>query len=216
MSPPPRRWRRADRRWSIASTTSRRSEKLGALARIPGTLDIELAEGRRRCGRRSSTASWRARKDRDAELVNEVVLRSQAQAEYAPENIGHFGLNLRRYAHFTSPIRRYADLIVHRGADPRAEARRRRSAGRRDSASSTRSPSRSRSRAPRHGGGARDRRPADRAHLADAVGANFRAAFPASPAPGCSSNWTTPARTASFQPPPWAATTTSTPRATTR
>jgi len=47
-------------------------------------------------------------------LVNEVVLRSQAQAEYAAENYGHFGLNLRRYAHFTSPIRRYADLIVHR------------------------------------------------------------------------------------------------------
>src|SRR5207244_6341819 len=46
--------------------------------------------------------------------VNEVVLRSQAQAEYAAENYGHFGLNLRRYAHFTSPIRRYADLIVHR------------------------------------------------------------------------------------------------------
>ena len=47
-------------------------------------------------------------------MVNEVVLRTQAQAVYAPENIGHFGLNLRRYAHFTSPIRRYADLIVHR------------------------------------------------------------------------------------------------------
>jgi ribonuclease R len=47
-------------------------------------------------------------------LVNEVVLRSQAQAEYAAENYGHFGLNLRRYAHFTSPIRRYADLVVHR------------------------------------------------------------------------------------------------------
>jgi ribonuclease R len=47
-------------------------------------------------------------------FVNEVVLRSQAQAMYAPENLGHFGLNLRKYAHFTSPIRRYADLIVHR------------------------------------------------------------------------------------------------------
>jgi len=54
-------------------------------------------------------------KGREAEqLVNEVVLRTQAQAEYAAENYGHFGLNLRRYAHFTSPIRRYADLIVHR------------------------------------------------------------------------------------------------------
>lgn len=48
-------------------------------------------------------------------LVNEVVLRSQAQAVYSPENLGHFGLALRRYAHFTSPIRRYSDLIVHRG-----------------------------------------------------------------------------------------------------
>jgi len=55
-------------------------------------------------------------KGRDAEqVVNDVVLRSQAQAEYTAENYGHFGLNLRRYAHFTSPIRRYADLIVHRG-----------------------------------------------------------------------------------------------------
>jgi ribonuclease R len=47
-------------------------------------------------------------------FVNEVILRTQAQAEYAAENYGHFGLNLRRYAHFTSPIRRYADLVVHR------------------------------------------------------------------------------------------------------
>jgi len=49
-----------------------------------------------------------------ADILNEVVLRSQSQAIYSTENIGHFGLNLRRYAHFTSPIRRYADLTVHR------------------------------------------------------------------------------------------------------
>jgi ribonuclease R len=49
-----------------------------------------------------------------AEIVNEVVLRTQAQAVYSSDNMGHFGLNLSRYAHFTSPIRRYADLIVHR------------------------------------------------------------------------------------------------------
>ena len=48
------------------------------------------------------------------DLINEIVLRSQAQAVYAAENVGHFGLHLARYAHFTSPIRRYADLIVHR------------------------------------------------------------------------------------------------------
>ncbi|MDW8371506.1 MAG: ribonuclease R, partial [Geminicoccaceae bacterium] len=48
------------------------------------------------------------------EQVAQLVLRCQAQAVYSPRNIGHFGLHLRRYAHFTSPIRRYADLIVHR------------------------------------------------------------------------------------------------------
>jgi ribonuclease R len=42
------------------------------------------------------------------------MLRNQSQAEYSPDNIGHFGLALPRYAHFTSPIRRYADLVVHR------------------------------------------------------------------------------------------------------
>ncbi len=50
----------------------------------------------------------------EAALVNDLVLRAQAQAIYSPDNIGHFGLALRRYAHFTSPIRRYADLLVHR------------------------------------------------------------------------------------------------------
>ena len=48
------------------------------------------------------------------QLVHQVVLRTQMQATYKPDNLGHFGLALSRYAHFTSPIRRYADLIVHR------------------------------------------------------------------------------------------------------
>jgi ribonuclease R len=56
----------------------------------------------------------KARAEGKLEQVSEMVLRSQAQAEYSPANYGHFGLNLDRYAHFTSPIRRYADLIVHR------------------------------------------------------------------------------------------------------
>ncbi len=50
----------------------------------------------------------------DAALLESVLLRSQSLAVYAPENIGHFGLALEAYAHFTSPIRRYADLLVHR------------------------------------------------------------------------------------------------------
>ncbi|MEZ5751505.1 MAG: ribonuclease R [Paracoccaceae bacterium] len=49
-----------------------------------------------------------------AELINMATLRAMTQAYYAPENLGHFGLALRNYAHFTSPIRRYSDLIVHR------------------------------------------------------------------------------------------------------
>lgn len=56
----------------------------------------------------------KARGGADEHMVSEVVLRTQAQAEYSPDNIGHFGLALRRYAHFTSPIRRYPDLLVHR------------------------------------------------------------------------------------------------------
>ncbi|MBI4184736.1 MAG: ribonuclease R [Proteobacteria bacterium] len=47
-------------------------------------------------------------------VIHEVLLRSQSQAEYSPRNIGHFALALRRYCHFTSPIRRYADVLVHR------------------------------------------------------------------------------------------------------
>jgi ribonuclease R len=90
-------------------------EKVHALREFLATLDIPLAKS----GALRPAAFNRILaqvKGRDAEqLVNEVVLRTQAQAEYAAENYGHFGLNLRRYAHYTSPIRRYADLIVHRG-----------------------------------------------------------------------------------------------------
>ena len=50
----------------------------------------------------------------DAELLSLTVLRSMTQAYYGKDNFGHFGLALQKYAHFTSPIRRYADLIVHR------------------------------------------------------------------------------------------------------
>jgi ribonuclease R len=90
-------------------------EKVNALREFLATLDIPFAKAGALRPENFNRILAQA-KGRDAEqLVNEVVLRSQAQAEYAAENYGHFGLNLRRYAHFTSPIRRYADLIVHRG-----------------------------------------------------------------------------------------------------
>ena len=57
-----------------------------------------------------STAKGRPEQD----LVHTLVLRAQSQAVYSPDNIGHFGLSLPRYAHFTSPIRRYSDVLVHR------------------------------------------------------------------------------------------------------
>lgn len=90
-------------------------EKLESLKDFLSTLNMKLPSTG---GLRPSVFNGILSKVKDtpqAHLVNEVILRSQAQAEYTPQNIGHFGLNLRRYAHFTSPIRRYADLIVHRG-----------------------------------------------------------------------------------------------------
>ncbi len=89
-------------------------EKLASLGEFLSTIGLKLPEiGHAEAGAFQPHPAERASTP-TAELVNEVVLRSQAQAEYAPGNFGHFGLNLRRYAHFTSPIRRYADLIVHR------------------------------------------------------------------------------------------------------
>ncbi|CAI2934518.1 ribonuclease R [Aminobacter niigataensis] len=78
------------------------------------TIGLSLARGAEMRPAQFNGILERVRGEDNEQLVNEVVLRSQSQAEYNPDNIGHFGLNLRRYAHFTSPIRRYADLVVHR------------------------------------------------------------------------------------------------------
>ncbi len=78
------------------------------------TLDLSLAKGAELQPAQFNRILEAVEGSDHQELVNQVVLRTQSQAEYNPDNIGHFGLHLRRYAHFTSPIRRYADLIVHR------------------------------------------------------------------------------------------------------
>nr|WP_245205606.1 MULTISPECIES: ribonuclease R [unclassified Rhizobium] len=78
------------------------------------TLGISLAKGGNMRANNFNGILAKAEDTPHQTMVNEMVLRSQSQAIYSPENIGHFGLNLMKYAHFTSPIRRYADLIVHR------------------------------------------------------------------------------------------------------
>ena len=78
------------------------------------TLDIPLAKGIALRPKDFNQILAKVQGTVSETLVNEVVLRSQSQAVYNPDNIGHFGLNLRKYAHFTSPIRRYSDLIAHR------------------------------------------------------------------------------------------------------
>jgi ribonuclease R len=90
-------------------------EKIEALRQFLETLHISLPKAGALRAEQFNRILHQVKGGDVETLVNEVVLRSQAQAEYAAENFGHFGLNLRRYAHFTSPIRRYADLIVHRG-----------------------------------------------------------------------------------------------------
>ncbi len=90
------------------------AEKLLNLADFLATLAIPWTKGETVRTDRFNRLLDQTRGGAHAEIVNEVVLRTQMQAQYSPDNIGHFGLNLDKYAHFTSPIRRYADLIVHR------------------------------------------------------------------------------------------------------
>jgi ribonuclease R len=89
-------------------------EKVQSLAEFLQTIGISWNKGEAPRTDRFNKLLGETREGPHAEIVNEVVLRTQMQAIYSTENIGHFGLNLDRYAHFTSPIRRYADLVVHR------------------------------------------------------------------------------------------------------
>jgi ribonuclease R len=89
-------------------------EKLENLQNFLGGLGLSLPHGAKVTPGDLDQVLQRVAGTEQAALVNEVMLRSQSQAAYSPDNIGHFGLALSRYAHFTSPIRRYADLLVHR------------------------------------------------------------------------------------------------------
>ncbi|MDP1630384.1 MAG: ribonuclease R [Caulobacter sp.] len=90
-------------------------EKVQNLADFLATLGINWSKGEAPRTDRFNKLLSETRDGPNADIINEVVLRTQMQAHYSSDNLGHFGLNLDRYAHFTSPIRRYADLVVHRG-----------------------------------------------------------------------------------------------------
>ncbi len=89
-------------------------EKLEALRELARESGFNLAKGQVLQTRHFNQLLAQAEGTEFDELINMATLRSMTQAYYAPQNFGHFGLALREYAHFTSPIRRYADLIVHR------------------------------------------------------------------------------------------------------
>jgi ribonuclease R len=90
------------------------AEKVQGLADFLPALDLKWTKGERVTTRRFNKLLEFAKTKDLVETVGMSVLRTQMKAVYTPKNGGHFGLNLTHYTHFTSPIRRYADLIVHR------------------------------------------------------------------------------------------------------
>ncbi|MHA1524398.1 MAG: ribonuclease R family protein [Alphaproteobacteria bacterium] len=109
------------------------AEKIDGLVEFLATLGVKFAKAQKMTPAMFNTLLHKAQGTPNAEAVNSAVLRAQSQAQYSPRDLGHFGLNLRRYTHFTSPIRRYADVLVHRalisalglgpdGADPASDA----------------------------------------------------------------------------------------------
>ncbi len=90
------------------------ADRVEALRRYLGTIGLSLGGGQAVRPRHFAQLVARLKDRKDADAVQDSILRCQAQAVYSPDNLGHFGLALRNYAHFTSPIRRYSDLLVHR------------------------------------------------------------------------------------------------------
>jgi ribonuclease R len=89
-------------------------EKLDALREVAQASGLTLAKGQVLKTEHLNRLLAQAEGTDFDELINISTLRAMTQAYYSPENFGHFGLALRSYAHFTSPIRRYSDLVVHR------------------------------------------------------------------------------------------------------
>jgi len=90
------------------------AEKLQSLREFLGEFGLQLSGGDKPKAKHYAKLLESVRKRPDVQLLQTVLLRSLQQAQYSPENVGHFGLAYEHYTHFTSPIRRYPDLLVHR------------------------------------------------------------------------------------------------------
>ncbi len=90
-------------------------DKLESARDFLESFDLSLPKGQSIEPRQINYLLEAAAKSEYSHLISQMILRTQSQAVYSTDNIGHFGLALKKYAHFTSPIRRYADLLVHRG-----------------------------------------------------------------------------------------------------
>jgi len=90
------------------------AEKLTMLSEFLESINLRYASGQEDDPGQFNLILQKAAGTSAVHMVNQIILRTQAQAAYHPGNIGHFGLSLTKYCHFTSPIRRYSDLLVHR------------------------------------------------------------------------------------------------------
>ena len=89
-------------------------KKLKILREFLGGFGLTLKGGKKPKPAEFARLIAKVKQRPDKQLIETVILRSLSQAQYNPNNIGHFGLAYKEYAHFTSPIRRYPDLLVHR------------------------------------------------------------------------------------------------------
>lgn len=92
-----------------------RAKKINIVPRFLGEFGLTLEGGLKPTTKDYATLLEQVKERSDHELIQTMLLRSLSQAVYHADNIGHFGLALEEYAHFTSPIRRYPDLTLHRG-----------------------------------------------------------------------------------------------------
>jgi ribonuclease R len=89
-------------------------DKLETLRQFMESIDVKFAKGQVVKPKLFNNLIRKVKGTPHENVISTIVLRTQMQAKYSVENYGHFGLSLSKYAHFTSPIRRYADVIVHR------------------------------------------------------------------------------------------------------